>query len=274
MIAVKTKRRRITNEVYCSYATIDGGQIHFRSVDGEGVPLVFLHQTASSSSSFHAVLQQLNLPNRLVALDTPGFGGSFNPSGWPSLAKYAQWVIDTLHQLGIEQAHFCGHHTGGSFALKIAHRFPQSVKSVMLLGPVVMSAAERTEFRADFEQPITPREDGSHMVRNWDYAHLHNQNCNIEIIHAEVVNMLRAWKGRPQAYRAVSFQDSLALIRKVKVPMLLMSSPGDYFFPRFGGICAAKPDAKVAIVGGDNFPSLVDPAGVARAIEKFIAETF
>jgi hypothetical protein len=45
----------------------------------------------------------------------------------------------------------------------------------------------------------------------------------------------------------------------------------DNFFPRFADACALRPDAAVALVGGDNFPPLPDPGGVALAIEKFLA---
>ena len=69
--------------VRCGYVDTADGQLHYREVAGVEPAIVFLHQTASASSSFQSVMQRLRLPNRLLALDTPGFGSSFAPRGWP-----------------------------------------------------------------------------------------------------------------------------------------------------------------------------------------------
>lgn len=258
-------------DIRCGYVDTRDGQLHYREVAGTAPAIVFLHQTASSSGSFQPLMQRLRLPNRLVALDTPGFGSSFAPRGWPSMADYARWTIEALDALGVRRFHVFGQHTGANIAGELAVRHPARVASVGMLGPVPMSAAERREFRKLLSTPIAPRPDGSHMLENWGYATQYNPGCDPVIQHDEVVSMLRAWRARPQAYRAVSFNDSLAVLRKVRAPVLLMSSPGDYFFERFVEVCAVRPEAAVATVGGDNFQALLDPDGVARALEKFIA---
>ena len=258
------------NAVARGYADTKDGQIHFREVAGRAPAIVFLHQTASSSASFQFLLERLKLPNRLIAIDTPGFGGSFDPPGSPTLARYAAHVLAALDTLNVPRFHLFGQHTGANIAAVIARRHPARTCSVMMLGLAPFSAAERRAFRRAFEQPIRPRADGSHLLQNWAYASDNNPGCDPEILHGEVLSMLRAWQGRGQAYRAVSFDDALATLRRIRVPLLLMSSPGDYFFPRFAEVCALRPDAAVAMVGGDNFPPLLDPTGVARAIEKFL----
>ncbi len=258
------------NEVVRGYASTKAGQIHFREVAGRAPAIVFLHQTASSSASFQRVLERLKLPNRLIAIDTPGFGASFDPPGSPTLARYASHVLAALDKLKVRQFHLFGQHTGANIAAAIALRHPTRTRSVMMLGAAILSAQERLAFRAAFEQPIRPRADGTHLQQYWSYAADHNLGCDPEILHGEVVSMLRAWKGRVQAYRAVSFDNASATIRKIRAPVLFMSSPGDYFFARFKEVCALRPDAAVAMVGGDNFPPLLDPNGVAHAIEKFV----
>jgi pimeloyl-ACP methyl ester carboxylesterase len=260
-------------DVRCGYVDVDGGQLHYREVAGSAPAIVFLHQTASASSSFQRVMQRLRLPNRLIALDTPGFGGSFAPRGWPSMTDYARWAIEALDALRVGRFHVFGQHTGANIAGELAVRHAARVRSVTMLGPVPMSAAERREFRKLLAEPIRPRPDGGHLLENWGYAAQYNPGCDLEVMHDEVVSMLRAWRGRPQAYRAVSFNDSLAVLRRIRAPVLLMTSPGDYFFPRFLEVCAVRPDAAVATVGGDNFQALLDPDGVARALERFLGES-
>lgn len=252
------------------YVDVREGQLHYREVAGSAPAIVFLHQTASASSSFERVMQQLRLPNRLVALDTPGFGASFAPRGWPSMADYARWVVEALDRLRIRRFHVVGQHTGANLAGELAVRHADRVRSVTMLGPVPMTAAERREFRKLLGTPIRPRADGSHLMENWGYAAQYNPGCDPVLMHDEVVSMLTAWRGRPQAYRAVSFNDSLAVLRRIRAPVLLMTSPGDYFHARFHEVTSVRPDAAVAVVGGDNFQPLLDPKGVARALERFV----
>ena len=253
-----------------AYVDLSDGQMHVITRDGSAPAIVFLHQTASSGQSFERVMERLRLPNKLIAIDTPGFGGSFDPRGRPSLKKYASYIVETLDRLKVRQFHLCGHHTGGSLAAEIAWLHPKRARSVMMLGPVPMNREERIRFRNAYDKPIAPKADGSHLVENWDYCHKYNPNCDLETIHEEVVNMLRAWKGRPQAYRAMSFHDTMRLVRKIDCPLLFMTSPEDFFYPRFAEVCDLRPDAKVAIVGGENLPPQADSRGVATAIAKFV----
>jgi pimeloyl-ACP methyl ester carboxylesterase len=218
-------------------------------------------------------MERLRVPNRLIALDTPGFGASFDPPGWPSIARYAGWVVAALDELGVRDCHLFGHHTGTNLAAELARRHPRRVRSLMLLGPALMDVEERSSFRSTFEIPIAPRADGSHLLENWKYARHYNPGCDLEIVHDEVVNMLRAWRGRAQAYRAVSFHDLGRALRGQTIALALLSSPEDYFHPRLPLLQALRPDAEVAIVGGENFPTLSDPAGVAAAIRSFVTRT-
>jgi pimeloyl-ACP methyl ester carboxylesterase len=210
------------------------------------------------------------LPNRQIAIDTPGFGGSFHPKGWPSLARYADDIVAAIDRLGVRRAHWVGHHTGGCLAAEIATRHPRRTDSVTLLGPVAMTRAEQVDFRGHYSRPIAPKPDGSHLIENWTYAASNNAGCDIETIHGEVVDMLRAWRARPQAYRAVSFHDTLDAVRRLKCPLLLMTTRGDFFYPRFDRFRAARPDAAIAITPGANFPALTHGRAVARAIAAFM----
>jgi pimeloyl-ACP methyl ester carboxylesterase len=257
-----------------SYVNLPAGQMHLRQAAGTSPAIVFLHQTASAGSSFEAVMQRIRLPNRLIAIDTPGFGGSFDPRGWPSIARYAGWIVDTLDRLRARSVHLFGHHTGTNLAAEIDRRHPRRVRSLMLLGPAAMTSGEREEFREVFEKPIAPRADGSHLVENWNYARKFNPSCDLEVVHSEVVNMVRAWRGRPQAYRAVSFHDLERLLRRSATPLLMLASREDYFFPQLERLGRLRPDAVTRIVGGENFPTLADSAGVASAVTEFLTTQF
>lgn len=258
------------NTIRKAYLDLPDGQLHVREVAGSGPAIVFLHQTACSARSYDPLLVELDLPNRLVAIDTPGFGGSFDPAGWPSLSDYAGWILAGINALGIGRFHLFGHHTGSSLALHLAAHHPGRVLSIMLAGAELMTPEERRHFRESHGDPIGLQRDGSHLQAYWDYAAGFNEGISVEIVHDEVVAMLRAWKARPQAYRAVAASDTPALAARIVAPVLLLTSPDDYFHAELNRARAAFPDARVAITAGGNFQATADPKGVARAVEAFL----
>jgi pimeloyl-ACP methyl ester carboxylesterase len=254
-----------------TYVDTPAGQIHCHVVEGLKPAMLFLHQTAASAASYDPLLRALDLPNQLIAIDTPGFGGSFDPQGWPSLSDYAEQIVAAVDALAIDRFHLFGHHTGATLGIEIAARYPGRALSLMMAGPVFMTDQERADFAAGYSVPFTPQRDGSHLLTNWNYAASYNPDCDVELLHGEVVAMLRAWRGRPQAYSAVAHHDSARAMRTLRLPVLLLTSPNDFFHASFDRAQALAPEATVAVTGGGNFQPGADAPGVARAIEAFLA---
>lgn len=254
-----------------AYVDIAEGQVHYRRREGGDPPILFLHQTASSSASYEPLMKALRVPNRLVAIDTPGFGQSFDPPGRPSMADYAGCVLAVADALGIERFHVFGHHTGASLALELAATVPDRILSVMLAGPLFMTEEERFGFSKSHGEPIPLARDGSHLQANWDYSVGYNKDCPVELLHQETLSMLRANVGRAQAYSAVAAHDAVKAARNTRAPALLLSSKEDYFYSHVNRARALFPNAPVAITGGGNFQPAADSEGSARAVESFLA---
>lgn len=129
------------------YVETAEGQLHYREA-GSGPPLLLLHQTASSSTMWERVMLRLAGRFRLLALDTPGFGGSDAPLALPEdgLAWYATRVAGFLDALGLARVHVVGHHTGAMIAAELAAAQPQRVQRLVLLGCVVVDANEGRRF--------------------------------------------------------------------------------------------------------------------------------
>ena len=83
------------------YVQTDLGQIHYRKKEGEGLPIVCFHQTASSSAMFEAFMAEFAGSNPIIALDTPGFGGSYDPIDEPTMDQYADQMVDAMRALDI-----------------------------------------------------------------------------------------------------------------------------------------------------------------------------
>jgi len=254
-----------------SYVEIADGQMHARTMDGPGKPLVMLHQTASSGAMFEAMMHRLAGMAPMIALDTPGFGNSFEPDHAPSIETYAGWAVETLDRLGIGQFHLLGHHTGGCIAVAIAAAYPERVLSLAIIGPVFLDQAAREEFRQHYSRPFVPAWDRVYLQETWDYIEKLGSRADIKLHHREFTDMLRAWKGRADAYKAVWDNDQVALYEAVTCPLLLLAAPEDVLAPCLEAALSALPEAQTAAISGANFEPDLDPDGCADAMRAFLA---
>lgn len=260
--------------IRCSYVDTSGGQIHLRSLAGNGTPIAFFHQTASSGRMWEKVMGRLAGRWPMHAFDTPGFGGSFDPPAGsrPAMATYVDWLHEAVVAAAGERVHLVGHHTGACIAVELAARHPEMAASLTLIGPVPLTADERAEFAKHFGLPFTPGVSGGYLLDNWQYLRELGATADIDLIHRELVDMLRAWTGRVQSYAAVWDQDFTAAYRRVACRLLVMAAPDDVLFPFLERAVALRPDAATHPVSGANFEPDLDSATVAEALAAFIGE--
>ena len=93
------------------------------------------------------------------ALDTPGFGQSFQPAAIPDLQYPARLLLEAIEALGVSEFHLCGHHTGGCIAVEMPAITPISIKSLSIIGPVLVTE-ERQEYMKTFVKPFETEESG------------------------------------------------------------------------------------------------------------------
>lgn len=117
------------------YAETEFGQIHYREagVSG-GLPLLLLHQGRSSSAQWDVALPHFGKRLHVLAPDNPGNGMSDQSARDLSIGDYARWYISFLDALGIERAHFLGHHPGASIALELGAAYPDRVGKLVFWG--------------------------------------------------------------------------------------------------------------------------------------------
>nr|WP_047170023.1 alpha/beta hydrolase [Sphingomonas sp. Y57] len=254
--------------------TLDGEQIHYRSVSGERGPAVFFHQTASSGQMYLKTFERIGGKWSCYAFDTPGFGGSFDPpvDSKPPMSQYVDWLFQALQAAGIQRAHLVGHHTGACIAAEMAARYPALAKSVTLVGPVPLTPDERVEFSRHFGAPFTPTLSGSYLLDNWEYLRALGAHGDVMLFNREMADMLRAWWGRVQSYNAVWGQDFTSFFQRLTCPILLMAAPEDVLRPYLDRACEIRPDARRLDIGGANFEPDLDPDSFAAGISAFFAE--
>ncbi|MEQ8264006.1 alpha/beta hydrolase [Pseudohaliea sp.] len=256
--------------IRCAYIDIPAGQIHYRHAAGDGIPFVYLHQTASSSKMWLKVMERLSDLGPHYAIDTPGFGGSFDPEESPSMSQYVDWMAEALAALDVTRAHIVGHHTGACIGCELAARYPSLAASVTLLGPVPLTDEEREEFSRHFGAPFETTASGGYLMDNWYYLDRLGAHADLTLFHRELWDMLRAQYGRVKSYAAVWGQDFTGFFEAITVPLAIMCAQDDVLWPFFDRAKELRPDALAAVPGGANFEPDLDPDTVAGTIRQLV----
>lgn len=108
---------------------------------GANVPtLVLLHGWGRSLEALRQLGELLAQGCRVVLVDLPGFGRSPLPypasndgGGWGTV-EYSERVKQFLDQAGITECVLLGHSFGGRLSVRLAAKYPELVKGVILVG--------------------------------------------------------------------------------------------------------------------------------------------
>jgi pyruvate dehydrogenase E2 component (dihydrolipoamide acetyltransferase) len=113
----------------------DSGPL-FKTLGGEGTDCILIHGFGSDSLSWAANVPVLLPIARIHAVDLPAHGECKSIFVEKSLTANADIFVDGMRKAGASSAHFVGHSLGGAFALAVAARHPEAVKSLALIAPV------------------------------------------------------------------------------------------------------------------------------------------
>lgn len=105
-------------------------------ISGGGKPLLILHGWGGSSNSWDKIREILSKKGyRVVSPDFPGFGKSQNPDFPWNLDDYVEWATGMIKYAELENFVLIGHSFGGRVAIKIAARYPDMVRRLILCSP-------------------------------------------------------------------------------------------------------------------------------------------
>ncbi|NBC37119.1 alpha/beta fold hydrolase [Novosphingobium sp. FSY-8] len=262
-----------------AYAATDAGQVHYRHVAGDGVPVVLLHRTPVCSSGFDAVLRFFAARGRAAyALDTPGFGASFMPDGAPSAADYGNWLAQALAAIGLTRYHLAAHHTGTHFATEIAAAHPDRVASLTLSGVLLAPADERPKLRADIGHAPDVDADGTYMADTFKLMKSLFLDPAPALVHDEVMGALVSGHGRDLAFDAIFAQDFAAVLGRAigaGVPVQVVQAADDPLTLNgmLGRLRELHPTLPVTITGPAFLATPERQSGAfARAVLDFAAD--
>ena len=108
--------------------TLDKNKLH-KEVYGQGEPIVMLHGWAMHTGVWRDFARLLAAEHQVVCLDLPGHGLSANMTPYTLEA-----VVDAIYaQLPEQVCVLVGWSLGGNIALRLAEKYPQRIKSLVLI---------------------------------------------------------------------------------------------------------------------------------------------
>ncbi len=249
------------------------GQVHYRTTgeDFVGPPIVMLHQTASSSEMFEALMLELGNEFMIFAPDTPGFGGSFRPSERGTIPLYARALLAALEGRQIETCLLFGHHTGATIAVEMLHQRKTLASKLALSGPCLLTNEGAREL-AQKTPAMELRADGGHLQQVWERILAKDPEAPLALREREATLTLSAGPRWTEGYHAV-FNHAAEFdrdLRAVDVPTLVFAGDKDTVFELLEPSYRALRHGQKAIIPGQTTYSCDRaPKQVAQLLREF-----
>jgi pimeloyl-ACP methyl ester carboxylesterase len=258
---------------------IDGVDVFYRRVPGEGTPIVYCHGSPTHGEDWVPFMERGNGPS--VAIDMPGWGRSDKPD--PTHFDYSMYGLSAflercLEELGVERRKLVVH-DWGVLALIGAQRRPDLIERLAVLNAVPLVPGYRWHWVAQIwrRRPLGELANAT-TTRASLALTLRQASGDRSPMPPEFVDSIwRHWdRGTARAvltlYRHAN-PDRLALAGKdlgrIQCPTLVLWGDRDPYIPvRYGAALAdALPNAEFeALPGAGHWPWIDDPKVIDRTL--------
>lgn len=258
LVNIPLRENRRQGHLEWQRTTVAGRPVNY-GVAGSGEPVVFLHGWALGQHAYKRALKRIvNSGYRVYAPALPGFGGTGDlPNGSLSFAGYAEWLDELLATLGVhEPVSLIGHSFGGGVAIKLAHDFPERVRSLVLVDAI----------GHPWERPLW---DWG-LLFPFDLVSVMSSGQLRLILEDALPNLVRnpaaLWRVG-QLARGCDLTSELSGLRRRRVPVTAIWGAGDRLVPRasFDGLCQSLGSEGAVVAGSHSWP-LTDPDAFAEAV--------
>lgn len=257
---------------------IDGryGQVHYwEHGSPSALPDLFcLHATAYSGQTMLPLLERLGRERRVIALDTPGYGGSDAPPKAVAFEDYALAIaaaIRALRRHATAPVDVFGYHTGALLATEVAALEPHLVARLVLIGIPFFADEEKVAWSAKLVHESTLIESLDQFRPRWDYFITNRTpGLSLERAFACFVDELRAYPRDWWAHHALMAYRAERRLPLAAAPALVLNPRGS-LEQQSRNAALVMPNARIVElpdVGGAPFD--LAPDVLAREMRAFL----
>lgn len=214
-------------------------QTHYHEA-GAGEPLILIHGSGpgvSAWANWRLVFPLLSKQYHVFAPDVVGFGYTKRPEGIKySVDLWVNHMISFIEALKLDRVSIVGNSMGGALALHIAHRRPDLVRKLILMGSVGLSFPITEEL--DQVWGYTPSfENMKALIRTFSFDQSAADNDDL----VEMRYQASIQEGFQESFSAMfpaprqKHVDALALdeeiLKEMKIPTLLIHGREDRVIP-------------------------------------------
>jgi len=255
------------------YAPTPMGQVHYRDLGPRDskYPIVLMHQSPMSMVQFAEVQNALvEMGVRAIALDTPGYGNSDQPSKQPTIRDYADNLVHVFNHLNLERVVVAGHHTGGLIAASFAANHPDRVSAIIIHGSALATQEEWDGYLSRKAADRTPRADGAHLRRSFQPQTPPDRQA---ILDAKMWGLITSYiQGPDTGHWAAFHYDMLPDLKAIKVPGMILSDLQDGIHFMDLRTAEVRPDFKyVEFSKGDLLEFMAEPKRWATFAVDFMS---
>jgi pimeloyl-ACP methyl ester carboxylesterase len=217
--------------------------------------LVLLHPSPRSSAMFEPWMKRLAAQFRILAVDTPGYGGSDPlPSPPTQLADYVPPLRALLLDLAGPRFALYGSATGAQIAIAYSLMHPADVQHLFVDNAAHFTPAEHADIVSRYFPDLTPCADGRHLQTAWSLcqamatyfpwylqydAHRFRAGTpSAAEVHASVCELLAAGPGWAGAYRAAFDHENAAHVMALQVPTTVFRWQGSMLLKHINALLA------------------------------------
>lgn len=232
----------------------------YYEVHGEGEPLLLIMGLSLTSKSWFRTIPALSEQYKVIVFDNRGVGLSGKPNSSYSIELMAEDARAVLDSAGVESAHIYGISMGGMIAQRLALKYPERIKS-LILGCTTSGGEKHVQPSADVSMLMLSRASSTATPEQiaWATAPILYSQSFIENHRDQVGEDIQKRieiPVLPYAYmlqlQACLAHDTYDEIDEIKVPVLVIHGDADKLVPYDNGVTLAEkiPNAEFLTING------------------------
>lgn len=233
---------------------LDGpwGQVHYRTNGPADRTCIAFHESPLTGEIFEGLAEALEGRLRLIATDTPGYGGSDAPEGPVTIAEYAEALWRATAPLRDGPVWILGSHTGALLAIEVARTHPAEVAGIALSGTPVFRPDRRWRYAGGHTPDLTPQRDGGHLQLAWERyqrkAAEGTSPTSLRFMTYAACTIAANHERYALAYQAAFRYDTLEAFAAVRCPVVLLTARKDPCAEFDAELLELRPDAAARMI--------------------------